>query len=206
MSGLEQTWSAVPSPQTLHWSTVEQFGHLLLWVVSSSSTLMVQSSAYITTWPSVCLATARMSCRERLANMTSWTRLSGSSEVCANPHFCHFCFFINRVSLSWCLVSIDGCQTQMERPVHSLILKWRLVKIQRHPKYWENLVRICISLRCVQDVTGSRLTRCGYLWTVVSEIRNLYRNTDSHSQMCNVIFHAWHFFSSHLHHITVRHN
>lgn len=68
----------------------------------------------------------------------------------ANSHFCHCCCVINRVSLFWCPVSMDGCLTRTERPALSLILKQRLVNVQPHPKYQGNLVSIFLYLWWVQ--------------------------------------------------------
>lgn len=55
---------------------------------------------------------------------------------------------MNRASLSWCLVSMDGCLTRTDGPVHSPILRERPVKVQLHPKYQENQVSIHRSLWC----------------------------------------------------------
>lgn len=151
-------WTAVSSPPALHWSTLEQFGFLPHWAVSSCFDLMAQSTASTTKWLSVCLATTRTSCWERLANTTSWTRLF---EFMSVPTLIfHCCFDINRVSLSWCLVSMDGCLTQTERPALSLIHKEMLVKVQPHPKYQGNMVSVWTYLWCALDSCVSQPISC----------------------------------------------
>lgn len=66
-------WTVVTSPPALCWSTLEQFGGLLLWAAFSCSTLMALSAAFMTTWHLVCLATTRMSCWKRLTYLNSCT-------------------------------------------------------------------------------------------------------------------------------------
>lgn len=75
MSGLSQKSKWTTSFPAQHWSFLERSGHLFLQMAFYSSVLMAQFSASKTIWPSGCLATAKTSCWERLANMTSLAEL-----------------------------------------------------------------------------------------------------------------------------------
>lgn len=113
MSGLikKLKWTAVSSLQALHWSTLEQSGCLLLWVDSSCSSLMDPSAASTTTWPLDCLATARMSCWERLANTASWT---GFFERKSNPSLLSLLFCCQQ-SVTFLMPGFYGWMSDSDR-------------------------------------------------------------------------------------------